>query len=161
MIEPLLERCESEAERAFVRGMAEWAEQDGRRLDVDHDGRTFIWTGDRLTYCLLPQHRVGKYRLDFLFGFNPSYPWMWLGVAVEIDGHRWHERTHEQAAAQRRRDRELIFEHKILTIRFAAIEVLDDARDCMFSVDALLNGIVSDHGTFLEDLSVASRRADA
>ncbi|MFN8132097.1 MAG: DUF559 domain-containing protein [Solirubrobacteraceae bacterium] len=56
-----------------------------------------------------PQARVAGHRVDFLVR-------MWgesengrrqVGMVVECDGHEWHERTREQAARDRRRDRDI------------------------------------------------------
>jgi hypothetical protein len=52
-----------------------------------------------------PQKRIGKYRVDFLLEQencnNPSRP----RVIVECDGHNFHEKTKEQAASDKQRDR--------------------------------------------------------
>jgi very-short-patch-repair endonuclease len=57
------------------------------------------------TIVVLPQARIDRFRVDFF---------IWLDffgdrieLAVECDGHKWHERTKEQAKKDRTRDRAL------------------------------------------------------
>lgn len=55
---------------------------------------------------LFPQCHIDGYRVDFLIGVKReggSVPWL----VVECDGHDFHERTKEQAAKDRSRDRDL------------------------------------------------------
>ena len=127
-----LERCESEAEREFAFGLHEWCESRGGKVGCARRGSgTLILVDDPHPSGLLPnsydiaaQAKIGRYRLDF-------HIWPWLSggqrwtFAVEIDGHAWHERSHQEAAAQRRRDR-WCATREIFTIRFAAIEVFND-----------------------------------
>lgn len=68
------------------------------------------------------------YRLDFLvyrhrFHCRPAW------VAVECDGHDWHERTKQQAAYDRARDRELLGVG-ITTLRFTGSEIFHSADRC-------------------------------
>lgn len=63
------------------------------------------------------------YRVDFLLE---------LGVrrlAVECDGHEWHDRTKQQAAYDRARDRELLH-IGIPTVRFTGSEIHHSASRC-------------------------------
>jgi very-short-patch-repair endonuclease len=62
-----------------------------------------------------PQAEIGRYRVDFLLrrwnsaesaARNPS-PSADAALIVECDGHEWHERTKQQAARDRKRDRML------------------------------------------------------
>lgn len=64
-------------------------------------------------YCHLaitPQHRVSRYRVDFLLDYTDDYA-ISLGkngqsqLVVEIDGHDFHEKTRVQAARDKERDR--------------------------------------------------------
>lgn len=52
-------------------------------------------------------------------------------VAVELDGHDWHERTKEQAASDKRRDRMMVAEGWSV-MRFTGSEVYLDAADCFW-----------------------------
>lgn len=52
-----------------------------------------------------------------------------LRLAVELDGHEWHERTRQQASSDRARDRHLLREG-VPTIRFTGSDVHRDPREC-------------------------------
>ncbi|MBD9540128.1 DUF559 domain-containing protein [Ensifer sp. ENS04] len=56
-------------------------------------------------FFIAPQRSIGKYRADFIIG--NLFRKMPL-LVVECDGHDFHERTKEQAAADRHRDRQMI-----------------------------------------------------
>jgi len=72
--------------------------------------------------------RVESYRLDFLIGMSTP------GVlAVECDGHDFHDRTKQQAAYDRARDRELL-RRGIHTIRFTGSEITHSAERCATEV---------------------------
>jgi len=61
--------------------------------------------GDVAVVGVFPQCRFGKYRVDFLASLIlPSDGGIAFGV-IECDGHNFHERTKEQAARDRGRDR--------------------------------------------------------
>ncbi len=67
------------------------------------------------------QHPVKSYRLDFAF---PD-----ALVGIEVDGHKWHDKTPEQAERDKRRDREIQLAGWRVA-RFAAREVFRDAAGC-------------------------------
>lgn len=73
------------------------------------------------------QRPIESYRLDFLVS---TYPYdKRTAVAVECDGHNFHERTKEQAARDRSRDRAL--QSLGLTVfRFTGSEIYRDAFQC-------------------------------
>jgi very-short-patch-repair endonuclease len=72
--------------------------------------------------AVVQQHPVGPYRLDFamLGVHDDTQP-----VAIEIDGHDYHERTKAQARHDRRRDRWLA-QHGWLVLRYTGSEVFRD-----------------------------------
>lgn len=75
---------------------------------------------------LIPQYEWREYRIDFAFrvpALEP--PW----VFVECDGHNFHERTKEQAARDRARDRE-IQQAGIPVLRFTGSEIFRDPTNC-------------------------------
>lgn len=148
-LELLLSRCESEAERAFAHGAGEYCTSTSATLYVE-SGRV-VFDEQCRRWFIDQQVKVAGYRLDFLV--VPDFPWpmRWKGYAIEIDGHAWHERTHAEAAQQRRRDRELARDHGIYTIRFAAIEVLDDAEAVFSEVEWTLEAMIIDDHWFAED----------
>jgi hypothetical protein len=73
-----------------------------------------------------------SYELDFfltdVFG-DPPIESLSLGIAVEIDGHSFHERTKEQAARDRSRDRALVRDG-IRVLQFTGAEAYADADRC-------------------------------
>jgi very-short-patch-repair endonuclease len=79
--------------------------------------------------CVVPQYKVSDYRIDlalFCRGFNGDV----LMLAIECDGHEWHEKTKEQAKRDRKRDRAL----QALgwqTMRFTGSEIFEDAMACV------------------------------
>ena len=136
----MLALCESPAEEAFVRGWFEYADDHGWECC---GRRAFEFTdplnpSEGIQYRVIPQYQVGPFRLDFFFQPFPPRRDLFNGYAVEIDGHAWHERTHREAADQRRRDRRLLAEHRVHTVRFAAIEVLDDAPEVAAEIDQVV-----------------------
>ena len=76
---------------------------------------------------LLPQREVLSYRVDFLAS---QYPYVdGKVVAIECDGHDFHERTKEQAARDRQKDRDLqAAGYRVL--RFTGSEIYRDAFRC-------------------------------
>ena len=76
---------------------------------------------------IFPQAKVGDYRVDFLFDI-----WSYDGhqtLVVECDGHDFHERTKEQAARDRKRDRWMA-EQGIIVLRFTGSEIWADPGSC-------------------------------
>lgn len=80
---------------------------------------------------LRPQHRVqtrdGPLHADFLVkGSIDGVP---VSLLVECDGHTYHDRTKEQAAKDRQRDRSLkLTDYEV--IRFTASEIMSDPEGC-------------------------------
>jgi very-short-patch-repair endonuclease len=68
--------------------------------------------------------RLKTYRADFLFLTDDCLPFV-----IECDGHEWHERTKQQAAYDRARDRELAI-LGIPTLRFTGSEIVHSAERC-------------------------------
>lgn len=67
-----------------------------------------------------------KYRADFLIG-NAEVPD--LRLVVEVDGHDFHERTKEQAARDRSRDRAMLAEG-LHVMRFTGSEIWNRPGEC-------------------------------
>lgn len=80
-------------------------------------------------FVVYPQFNVPPYRLDFAVvatdgGDRPRK------VDVEVDGHEFHERTKEQAAHDKARDR-LLQSRDWKVLRFTGSEVFQDAALCV------------------------------
>jgi very-short-patch-repair endonuclease len=84
---------------------------------------------------IAPQYRVGNYRVDFAIFINVVANEE-IRIVVECDGHEFHEKTKEQAAHDKRRDRELqIAGWKVL--RFTGSEIWRDHQACADHVSKL------------------------
>lgn len=85
-----------------------------------------IWLDDDrhdLTIYLYRSVSVLSYRVDFLLEIGVRK------LAIECDGHAFHDRTKQQAAYDRARDRELL-EFGIATIRFTGSEIVHSPERC-------------------------------
>lgn len=91
---------------------------------------------------LATQHAVGKYRVDIAV-LNAA-----TKLAIEVDGHDWHERTREQACSEKARERALQ-DAGWLVRRYAGTEVWRDSIRCAKSI---LDGL---------DTLAAARAAEA
>jgi very-short-patch-repair endonuclease len=86
-------------------------------------------TGD--TLMIVPQFQLEGWRLDFAVVIKIEG--LSAVMVVECDGHEYHERTKEQAARDRRRDREiqtLDITPPIVIFRFTGSEIVKDADAC-------------------------------
>ena len=83
-------------------------------------------------WLMFLQEGAGRYRLDFAF-YHPSGS----KIAIECDGHDFHERTKEQAAHDKQRDRWLQSEGWIV-LRFTGSEVYKDAHACVGEILGLM-----------------------
>lgn len=78
---------------------------------------------------LAPQVQIGSYRVDFLLGMG-TRPAISECVAVECDGHDFHDRTPEQAARDKSRDR-LLNQYVKAVARFTGREIYRDVDACL------------------------------
>lgn len=90
--------CESPIEVLFGVSFTMAAFLLGINVHVALPGRAIP---EGVEFIMHPQKKVGAYRADFLL----SCPSSGQNVIVECDGHDFHERTKEQAARDRSRDR--------------------------------------------------------
>jgi very-short-patch-repair endonuclease len=102
------------------------------------------------TIDIFPQARIGKYSVDLLVcrGGVPQ-PNV---LAIECDGHDFHEKTKEQARHDKQRDRHILAAG-ISTVRFTGSEIWRDPDSCAREAVALL--LSSDD----EQAVLAARRA--
>lgn len=86
-----------------------------------------------------------EFRLDFCLTAFSSLGAPCVNIGVEIDGHDFHEKTKEQVARDKRRDRAILTSGSVdAVMRFSGSEVHADARGC-----------------FAEVVSLAMRRAES
>jgi very-short-patch-repair endonuclease len=84
---------------------------------------------------LVPQYKWSGYRIDFAISIdNGSRP----RVFIECDGHDFHERTKEQAARDRLKDRK-IQEANIPILRFTGSEIYRDPVGCAGQIIEFIN----------------------
>lgn len=88
---------------------------------------------------ITPQYSVGRYRVDFLV-------WFVVGdligqIAIECDGHDFHEKTKEQAAKDKRRDRDLLASD-IPVMRFTGSEIFRDPHGCAKQVEYVVSTMI-------------------
>ena len=111
---------------------------------------TAIWVensdGDRVMKCrdddpfrviVRPQVPFGRYVLDFIVEIRRGADVV-AQVAVECDGHDFHEKTKKQAAHDKKRDRE-IAEVGLTLLRFTGSEIFKDAKACAIQVLRVLS----------------------
>lgn len=76
------------------------------------------------------QKQIGEYRVDFLVTGSGTK----TSIVIECDGHEFHERTKEQAARDRSRDRDLTAQG-YRVIRFTGRELWADPWKCATEVE--------------------------
>lgn len=76
---------------------------------------------------LVPQYKIDDKRIDFLLVCPP------VQIYIECDGHNFHERTKEQAARDRQRDRKLQ-QTGTPVLRFTGSEIFADPVGCAAQV---------------------------
>jgi very-short-patch-repair endonuclease len=89
------------------------------------------YSGCRL---LVPQYHWRDFRIDFAFIDEP------LTVFIECDGHDFHQRTKEQAARDRARDR-IIQQAGYSILRFTGAEITRDSLACAESIFAFVSDL--------------------
>lgn len=130
-----LECCRSPIEENMLRAMAfhELAHQNRWPIINGLD----FWTANPIARLVIDtQVSIDKYVVDFLVthqGINRS-------VVVECDGHDFHEKTKEQAAHDKKRDRELVL-LGYTTLRFTGSEIHRDPWECATTVANVLESI--------------------
>lgn len=115
------EQCESPLEKAFLLGI------------IAYDPFTIGWMYEDRFYV---QHKVNKYRLDFAF-INKNQN---ISIAMEVDGHNYHERTESQAVNDRRRDR-FLTKKGWRVLRFHRQEIESDLSACMQQVKQVYSSL--------------------
>lgn len=96
------------------------------------DGRIFI----------APQFNFGNYRIDIGM-FGKFFSGKEFKLAIECDGHIFHEKTKEQAQKDRQRDR-FLQAHGWTTLRFTGSEIVRDADACAEEIGNLISGMLED-----------------
>lgn len=113
--------------------------------------RAYGVTGLGEVFVLVPQMPVGKYRIDLAlihlrhaFGKRESC----RPIAIECDGHDFHERTKEQAEHDKERDRVLQVSGWVVA-RFTGSEIFRDPAEAAGKVEAMLHRLLG-YGDLME-----------
>lgn len=113
----------SEIERAFATCLLAGPQLAGHNMRIGFPKEPFSG------WFLVPQHEIGQFRVDFVFG-RGRYPDLMDCVIVECDGHEFHDKTPEQAARDKSRDRFLNL-HAKAVLRFTGREIYRDVYGCV------------------------------
>ena len=138
-----LNACGSPIERQFLMAIAAAGLRDVGEIQTDGSGGTVIgWDVDRLV--IESQFKVLKYRVDFKITLIDGYrtsaglPHASTSILVECDGHNWHDRTKQQAAADRKRSNAIVTSGHTL-LRFTGSQIFKDAEACAVEVITALS----------------------
>ncbi len=126
-ITPPDDACESPIEKQLFAQFLEYAKEFG---EDQWDGTRLNMFNSSPGIFLYPQYEIdgGRYRLDFALLDDGN-----MKIAIEADGHEFHERTKDQAERDKRRDRYLQSDGwKVL--RFTGSEIHRDAAKCVAEV---------------------------
>lgn len=109
-------------------GCIETVDERRARLVLEHGrvsltGTSFDPRGFGAVFALRHVEFIG-YQVDILITDGRS-----LHLAIECDGHDWHERTKQQASYDRARDRAMLVAG-VPVIRFTGSDIHRDARQC-------------------------------
>jgi len=147
-------QCESPIERVMLAGR--WGEALRQSVPGSSDSNEiYVWPEQPSTpqmkkwahptvrepylvgFHLRCQVEIGDYRVDFLIHwFEPTYN-IDLRVVIECDGHDFHERTKEQAARDKSRDRALQAAG-FRVLRFTGSEIYRDRKKCAEQVISMV-----------------------
>lgn len=134
-VDHYLNRCESPIEKLFAIELA--------RCELFNNFNTIGQPLDDWDFGIKwfkPQERVGKYRVDFVICFEKNRKN--IAVAVECDGHDYHERTKEQAQKDKAKDR-FLQSQGYLIARFTGSEIYQNASDCFWQVVELAHAAIN------------------
>lgn len=100
----------------------------------------FLWKTGRMN--LKRQMQIANYFADIYIEYYSSRE-EWIKIVIECDGHDFHEKTKEQAARDKRRDREMTLSgYKVLRYTGSEIvsdpeQIISDIYDIMVSADGV------------------------
>lgn len=120
---------------AFSPGLHEWLNVEAVNGFEKHDLFSDGFRTSRV--YLVPQWQIGNYRVDFCLFDGRRSEKVWDRIVIECDGHDFHERTKEQAAKDRSRDRALAGQN-IVVFRFTGSEIVKDPYRCAEEIRAFL-----------------------
>lgn len=138
-------RCESPIEKRFLDSLLFLCIQQTFEIKLQGEYIGVIEGGFPITVRITPQWQFGKYRCDFYiemerpnFGADITQNTT-TRIAVECDGHDFHERTKEQATRDKERDREMT-KGGLKVFRYTGSEIFKDPIKCAKEVLDFLEG---------------------
>ena len=146
------DRTQSHIERRLL-GSLVWMkiEQSGYvkadYMDGPQDYFIEVPQNEFLRFYITSQYKIGDYRADFFVWV--SYGNKCRGVVVECDGHDFHEKTKEQAARDKRRDRAIV-EAGYSVMRFTGSEIFKDPDGCAKQVQKVIQDIANRFSTEIQ-----------
>lgn len=136
-----LKQCESPIERLFLFALwsnGVWTNRVDLLPNLSLQDLTTLASQDGFgSIFASPQVEVGSSRADFLLATSRADNEPLAYVAVECDGHDFHEKTKEQAARDKSRDRDFMA-RGIFVFRFTGAEIWKDAGGCARQVITFL-----------------------
>lgn len=102
---------------------------------VDHGYRVAKAAGRSDTLGIRPQTTVDRYRIDLMVSF--LFHGAELHLAIECDGHGFHEKTKAQACKDRSRERALTY-LGYRVVRFTGSEIVGNARACAAEIMSMV-----------------------
>lgn len=145
-IQSLRDKCESPIEVAFFDQLVKMSPRHGMPIVyIPNELHEAFQSGEAPTQGIVisPQFKISlskNYRVDFLLLTQSRLDRRTLRLIVECDGHDFHDRTKEQAAKDKSRDRELTAAGYSI-MRFTGSELHKGAEDCADQVAAYLTRI--------------------
>ena len=126
--------CESPIEQTLLAALL-WTSYGYRNAPVEIWDQTMPFGKPQTDVVIAPQYQIEKHRVDFAIFIN-GVANEEIKIVVECDGHEFHEKTKEQAARDKKRDRDLqIAGWKVL--RFSGSEIWRDHEACAETVESL------------------------
>ena len=131
----LSDRCGSPLERVFLSYlMLESSGYGGQWFATDE-----VFETPERPIAGYVQIGIGPYFPDFYVEFHdPEFGHAWFKLAIECDGHEFHEKTKQQVARDKRRDRWLAL-HGISMVRFSGHEIWRAPVECAEQVFEIYN----------------------
>lgn len=99
----------------------------------------FLRVDEHYGVTIRPQKKLDLGGNSYVIDFMVESPDGKTKLAIELDGHDFHEKTKEQAANDRARER-MIVRHGYSIFRFTGSEVIRNPRKCVQEVASMLEG---------------------
>ncbi|WP_035287869.1 endonuclease domain-containing protein [Brevibacillus massiliensis] len=102
--------------------------------------RDLLFAFGAMNLLIYPQFKIGTYTVDFLIKFKPKHSSnesKELSIVVECDGHDWHEKSKEQVARDKERER-FIAKQGYLLLRYSGSEIVDEPHRIVSDITEII-----------------------